>query len=355
MRVSDLGASARNVVRAASFLLLPAMVIWGVAYVTTNSRAVFAFYDVSFDNTVAHRFVGRLAGAGGAVLLLGASTTHEGFDEEIMRRAQPSARFVNGGTGMGSIFVYEAMAETLRDSGVRPSAVVVGLHPVALSDRQINFNGAGYTDFFDRWHGWDVIQFDDRRFVDDDRREVMANTWWPGRRLARQSSRIIRSGLYRLHKQWYWGPRLPITTFERAPDDLIPRPEFIYAAEAPVPGAAAVGLQWFRDQTQEWAAPRHRDSLRRTLNHALESSERVIVLLMPEHSLLRTQLSSRIRQPLLDVVAEYQARGVAVIDRSDAMSDDMFVDSIHLLRAGRERFSRQMAVELGAALQGAAR
>jgi hypothetical protein len=355
MPASDLRTSARDVARASWFLLAPAIAIWVAAYTAANSRVVFGFYGVSFDNTVAHRFVGRLAGADDAVLLLGASTTHERFDEAIMNRTRPPLRFVNGGTGMGSIFVYEAMAETLRDSGVRPAAVVLGLHPVALSDRQINFNGAGYTDFFDRWHGWDVIQFDDQRFVADDRREVIWNTWWPGRRVARQSSRLIRSGLYRLHNRWYWGPHLPVAAFERAPDDLIPRPEYIYTAETPVPGLAEVGLAWFRDQTPEWAAPRHRDSLRRTIEHSLQATNRVIVLLMPEHSLLRTRLSPDIRQPLLDIAAEFRSRGVVVIDRSAAMGDDMFVDSIHLLRAGRERFSRQMADELGAALQGASR
>ena len=342
-------------VRAAVFLAIPAAAIWSTTFVAANSRAAFEFYEVAFDNTVAHRFAGRMARADGAVFLLGASSTHDGFDEWVMRQASPSVPFVNGGTGMGSIFVYEAMAETLRDSGVKPAAVVIGLHPVALSDRQINFNGAGYTDFFDRWHGWEVVQRDDWRFVEENRREVMWNTWWPGRRFARQGSRMIRSGLFRLHNEWYWGPRLPVATFQRAPDDLIPHPEYFYSARVPVPGAAQIGLDWFRDQTPEWAAPRHRDSLRRTLEHTLQVTNRVVVLLMPEHSLLRTKLSHQIRQPLLDIAAEYSARGVVVLDRSDAMGDDMFVDSIHLLRAGRERFSEQMAAELAGMVQGGQR
>jgi len=347
----DLRSSARQVAQATSFLLLVAVAVWALAYLAATSRLALGFYDVAFDNTVAHRFAGRLSEAQGTVFLLGASSTHDGFDERLMDATVPSVRFVNGGTGMGSIFVYEAMAETLRDSGVRPAAIVLGLHPVALSDRQINFNGAGYTDFFDRWHGWNVLQYDDDRFVADDRHEAVVNTWWPGHRFARQTSRYVRSGIYRLHRRWFWGPKLPIAAFERAPADLTPHPEYFYSAVTPVPGAADVGVRWFRDQTLEWAAARHRDSLRRTIEDALAASDRVMVLLMPEHSHLRTQLSQQIRQPLLDVVGEYRNRGVVVVDRSAAMDDEMFVDSIHLLGAGRERFSRQMAGELAAWLQ----
>jgi hypothetical protein len=215
---SDLRQSVRSAGHAAACLLAIAGVLWGGAYVSATSRPALGLYSVAFDNAVAHRFAGRLEHAQGRVLLLGASSTHDGFDEEVMNHAAPPAAFVNGGTGMGSVFVYEALTVMLRDSGVKPSVVVLGLHPVTLADRQINFNGAGYTDFFDRWHGWNVLQFDDPLFLGEDRHEALANSVWPGHRLARQTGRLVRSAMYRLHTQWYWGRKLPAAAFERAPD-----------------------------------------------------------------------------------------------------------------------------------------
>ena len=244
MPASDVRDSARSVGRAAAIFAVIAGTLWSTAYFTATSRVAWRLYEPAFDNAVAHRFVEQMRSADGAVFLLGASSTHDGFDEGVMDAAVPGARFVNGGTGMGSIFVYEALAEILRDSHVRPATIVIGIHPVVLSDRQINFNGAGYTDFFDRWHGWDVLQFDDPLFREADRQEALTNTFWPGHRVARQVSRLVRDDLYRLHRASYWGPTLPKHAFEMAPDDLTPHPKYFYNVSAPVPGAAAAGVRW---------------------------------------------------------------------------------------------------------------
>src|SRR4051812_16718735 len=171
MPASDVRDTVRRLGRAAAILAVIAGTLWSTAYLTATSRFAWRLYEPVFDNAVAHRFVKQMRRADGAVFLLGASSTHDGFDEGIMNAAAPTMRFVNGGTGMGSIFVYEALTEILRDSRVRPAAIVIGLHPVVLADRQINFNGAGYTDFFDRWHGWEVLQFDDAMFRDAERQE----------------------------------------------------------------------------------------------------------------------------------------------------------------------------------------
>jgi hypothetical protein len=149
-----------------------------------------------------------------------------------------------------------------------------------------------------------------------------------------------------LHQRFYWGDRLPRPSFEVAPDDLRPRPRYFYSETAPIPGAAAEGVRWYEETTSEWAAPRHLASLRRMLDEAIEISPRVVVILMPEHSLLREQVSAGLRGPMVEVVEGYRGRGLRVLDASAAIPDEMFRDSVHLIGEGRRRLSRQMAPEI---------
>jgi len=346
MPVSEPRPGLRTIARAAAIVFVLVAILWSTAYVAATRRTSLALYYRQFDNSVAHTFAARLRKAPGAVLVLGASSTHDGFDEDIMKRHGGGWSFVNGGTGMGSIFVYEALTQMLRDYRVAPGVLVIGLHPVALSDRHINFNGGGYTDFFDYWHGWDLVGYDHPLYRDANRREALLNTVWPGHRFSRQISRLARLGIFEAHKRMYWGPQLPREAFERAPEDLVRRPKYFYSDPAPLPGAALTGVKWFEETTAEWAAPRHLDSLRRTLEQALAASPKVVVLLMPEHSLLREQVSAKLRSPLLAALDEYRSRGVVVIDSSDAVADDRFRDSIHLLASGREQLSTALAAEI---------
>jgi hypothetical protein len=345
MLASDLRAAARRL----AALGLIALLLWLGAYAAATRPVSLRLYDRQFDNSVGHKFaaaMGRAARHDRSVLLMGASSAHDGFDEDLMDAEAAGWSFVNGGTGMGSVFVYEAMTEMLREYRVHPAVLAIGLHPVALSDRQINFNGAGYTDFFDRWHGWDVVAFDDALFRPEDRRELWLNTLWPGHRFSRQTGRLVRHELHALHDRFYWGERLPRPSFEVAPDDLRPRPRYFYSETAPIPGAAAQGVRWYDETTSEWAAPRHLASLRRMLDGALDVSPRVVVILMPEHSLLRERVSARLRAPLVETLEAYRERGLRVLDGSDAVPDELFRDSVHLIGEGRRRFSRQMAPEI---------
>lgn len=348
MRASESSVGVRAMARAAAIVAVMIGLLWSTAYLAATRRSALALYDRQFDNSVAHTFAAAMRRAPGAVLLVGASSTHDGFDEAVMNEHGRGLRFVNGGTGMGSVFVYEALTGMLRDYGIEPAVSVIGLHPVALSDRHINFNGGGYTDFFDYWHGRGLIEYDHPLYVDENRREVALNTIFPGHRFSRQLSRLARLGILEVHERFYWGERLPRQAFERAPDDLVPRPRYFYSDTAPVPGAALTGVKWFEETTDEWAAPRHAESLRRTLDNALAVSPRVVVLLMPEHSLLRERVSAKLRAPLIAILEEYRARGVQVIDRSAVVADDRFRDSIHLLGSGREQLSRQMAGDIAA-------
>lgn len=337
--------------RRAGALGLIASLLWSGAYLLAASRVSLRIYALPFGSAVAHKFASamtRVAGFPRSVLLLGASSTHDGFDEEVMEASAPGWAFANGGTGMGSIFVYEALTEILREYAIRPTVLVIGLHPVALADREINFNGGGYTDFFDVCHGAAVVAFDDRRFQTDNRRELIWNSVWPVHRLARQSSRLLRYALFNLSVRFHLGEQLPRQAFEVAPDDILPRRPYFYDDAGPLPGAAAEGVRWFEERTREWAAPRHLESLRRTLENASAVSPRVIVVLMPEHSLLREGVSRRLRAPLLAVVNAYRDHGILVLDRSHVVPDGLFRDSVHLVAQGRELLSRQVAADVAA-------
>lgn len=338
----------------ASRLFLILAVLWAGAYAVASSRTSLRLYHRQFGTTVAHQFAAAMAKVARerrSVLLMGASSTHEAFDEALMNAVDPSLRFVNGGTAMGSVFVYEAMAMMLREYGIHPGLLAIALHPVALADRQVNFNAAGYTDFFDDWHGGEIVRNDDPKFISENLSEVQQNTIWPGHRLARQTSRLLRTNLLALHKSMYWGPVLPREAFELGTEDLRPQPQYFYKDTVPLASGAIDGVRWFESTTKEWAAPRHLASLRRTLDISLQTSARVVVLLMPEHSELRERVSARLRGPILSVVAEYRARGVLLLDLSAAVSDAQFRDSIHLLGSGRPGFSREVASVLAAQLR----
>lgn len=75
-------------------------------------------------------------------------------------------------------------------------------------------------------------------------------------------------------------------------------------------------------------------------------SPRVIVALLPEHSLYRSNLPERAERVLLDTLHAAGQPQADILDLRDSMRDEWFADSYHLTMTGRRALSERLGEEL---------
>jgi hypothetical protein len=347
-----IGNALQPAARALLHLVSLAAILWGAAFVLTTSRWSMQLYRTwRFPGTQAHHLAAKLGDAqcagGDVCLLFGSSSVREAFDEWEMHLAVPELRFLNGGTTGGTVFVYEAMSSILERSRVRPRCVVVGLNARILISRDVRLNAAGYTDFMD---------LRDRRLLDHEQPalreeaavQLRANSLWPYNRFARHLGRLARMSLFAVRDQVSWGQPRRLEDFALADGELGRAPQHLYQDTEPLSGKALDRLlaayreQGMYDPTR-YAQPDHLGTLRQVLDRLEAITPHLIVMRMPESSYGRAAFAPFAEAGLAGVLAEYEARGVCVIDLTTALSDRQLRDLSHLLTASRPDFSRLAA------------
>ena len=332
-------------------VLLLAVLLWVGAYLLVSLPPVLHLYRLSFRKAVGHRFAGQMARVKSAsrptVLFLGPSSVREALDEEVMAGAAPRYRFLNGGTSGGSVFLNELLVTLLRQYRVRPDCIVLGLNARMMMDRNLALDAHGYTDFMDRWHGWELVGRQMPGLREAAYRNVLANSVVPLRRLSRQISMLLRYGLYRLQDRYPLVARRPVGDFELKGRELAPFPSHLYTDTRPADEYLEKMFEHWREKglfdRKNYARKRHRLSLQETLDDCLEITPNVIVVIMPEHSRLRGSFGAYAVGPMESILSRYKKKGCLVVDRSDSLPDDALRDGGHLLPHGREEFSRDMA------------
>lgn len=338
-----------------------AAVLWGVGYGVTTSRFSVQLYQLwRFPNSEAHHLAGTLARAQSAMddicLLIGPSTVREAFDEEIMHQTAPDLRFLNGGTTGGGIYVFEAMNHLIRQSGVRPKCIVVGLNARMLIARDIRLHAAGYTDFLDLFNGSPIVNKESESLQDEARQQIVSNTIWPYHRPARYTSRLIRSALFVAQERLSWHEALPVAAFCYGPHELGRSNMHLYDDTEPISGK-----QWKRIveiyeeeglfDPNRYAHPEHLDSLRIVLDELMKITPHLIVIQMPENSFARDIMAPFASDQMNALLLEYQERGVCVLDLTKALPDSSLRDVGHLLAAARPEFSRYVAQEIATCIR----
>lgn len=285
--------------------------------------------------------------SGPTVLLIGASTVREDFDEKIMTDLSPSFSYANGGTTGGSVYTLEVLTSILGQYNVKPDCIVLGVNSRMLVDREIGLNGQGYTDFMDYWHGKELVHLEKAELQEEAYGEVLSNTVFPLHRLSRQLNTFIRYGLYRTHLFFSPRQKLARPNYELRKGDLKRLPTFNYSQTEPQSQILQSQLDSFRElglyNQKIYARERHIVSLRRTLDQCLQITSNVIVIMMPEHSAARSSFGAYADEDLACVLGEYEKKGCFVLKFEEYLADNKFRDVAHLLPSGREVFSKEVA------------
>ena len=359
-----MAAGPARMPRALALVLALYAILWTCGYVLSANPWVYQLYHLNFETSTAHRLARALAktqlAGDGTCLLLGPSTVKEGFDTRVMEETTPGIRWVNGGTAGGTIWILSAVNEMVLQSRVQPRCIVLGINGRMLVTRKIGLNQHGYTDFLDLGNGRELLAQEVDEHWEGAYDQLVTNTIWPYHRPARQLGRLVRLGGSHL-RFLTTGPNNPLSDedrpldlvrseFELAEDELKLASRFRWHAKRSLPPDHQRSLEVFYEREglldpQRVARPEHLETLRVILEDLLAASHHLIVIRMPERSYGREHfqpLSAAALEPLL---ADFEARGACVLDRTAYFPDEALRDMGHLTIPAREIFSKNMAVE----------
>lgn len=339
-------------------LLVLASGLWLTGYALATPRVTWNLYRLAFDDTVGHRLGGKLAAlrarGGSTVLVLGASTAREGFDEQALADLCPGHSFFNGGLAGGSVDTLAVAALMLRESGARPTLAVLALHPWMLRSMDQDLVARGYSDFFDRRSADELLRYQYPGEGYTAAQEALRlNTLWPPARHARQLGRLLRAGLLRAHGRLYWGRSLERSAFEVVGNDTQPIAPYKFS-EKLGEGHDAMIRRWERQGFLDpgaYSKPELAERFDRALRLIEAHAQRVAVVVMPEHTYLREHVAPLAEQPFRAQLRAAQARGVQVFEHASSLPDGAFCDLAHVNAEGRAALSRAVAPELRALLE----
>ncbi len=335
--------------------------LWLLGYAAGASRFAWHLYRLPFDDTVGHRLAGKLAACRASgrptIVVLGASTAREGFDERMLEALVPGTAAYNGGLAGGSVDTLSVAALLLEKSGARPDVALLALHPFMLRAMDQDVVARGYADFFDALDGAELMryQYPGPGFAAAES-ELRANLLWPPRRHARQLGRLLRALLRHAHTRAYWGTRRPDDAFEVARYDTQPMDEYRFSERAGE-GFDAMIRRWERQgylTAEAYSRPELAERLDALLRRVEACARRVAVVVMPEHSYLRERVTPLAQAPFEAQLARARARGVRVFEQQSAVPDDAFLDLAHLGPGGRALLTQAVAPHLRAWLAEAA-
>lgn len=334
-----------------------AALLWLVGYGLGATRPAWHLYRAPFDDTLGHRLAGKLAACasrgGATVLVMGASTAREGFDESALEAALPGVSAFNGGLAGGSVDTLAVAALLLEHSGARPTVALVALHPWMLRAMDQDVVARGYADFFDAADGQELLRY---QFPGEGQaaaeQALRVHLLWPPARHARQLGRLARAGLRRAHAAWYWGERRPDEAFEVARYDTRPMDAYRFSERAGE-GFEAMIRRWERQgflDARAYARPEIHARLDAVLRRIEAHAGRVVVVVMPEHTFLRQRVAPLAERPFRAQLALAQARGVAVVEHAATVTDADFLDLAHVGPRGRATLTAAVAPQLRALL-----
>jgi hypothetical protein len=339
-------------------LVALAALLWLVGYGLGATRPAWHLYRTPFDDTVGHRLAGKLAACasrgGRTLVVLGASTAREGFDEGALEAALPGVSAFNGGLAGGSVDTLAVASLLLERSGARPSLVLVALHPWMLRAMDQDVVARGYADFFDAAVGGELLRYQaPGEGYAAAEQALRVNLLWPPARHARQLGRLARAGLRRAHAAYYWGQRRPDDAFEVARYDTRPMDAYRFSERAGE-GFDAMIRRWERQgflDARAYARPEVHARLDPVLRRIEARAEHVAVVVMPEHTFLRARVAPLAEAPFRAQLALARARGVSVLEHATTVADEDFLDLAHVGPRGRTALTAAVAPQLRALLE----
>lgn len=260
-------------------------------------------------------------------VLLGASTIQRGpLPAEVEARTGMPWLLLGVGGGTGAFSKIGRSLRVLEASGLRPDTLVLGLHPLWLGLAAPEREASSVLDAL-----WFV------------RHQLEAsNLMYEHMQRAREAlSRELGAGT--------WAAFVP------SPDPWHP------PVEKPIvrKGTAAEvtkGLERHASLGRLEAKSYRRDSPRATelaalLGRLRALSRRVVVVLLPEHSVFRAAMPDEAARVLSDTLESADGAAPELIDLRDSVRDEWFADTYHLTMDGRRALSALLSQELQTAVE----
>ncbi len=318
------------------------MAVWALGWVLVASPWFYSLFEEPLGPEPGFRTAAAISRAGSTntsvCLLLGSSTTREGFDD-VMMSTSTGLEFVNGGASGGTLLWVELALLMTQRAAVKPYCLVLGLNARMLRPAQSDLHQRGYAPFVDIRDSVAVLDGAPEEWKGVHRGYLWKRTVWPfsapatilGRRLERA---LLQRGR---PEDFLW------------PRHLTAPPRFLYN-EANSLSVEQWKETWWKMEREgqldplAYGAQTERLRLSRILKLAAKISPRVVVVVMPTHSRLRQQLAS-MQQPFEETLEH--ARRADIIDAvwgyGDALNDTHFRDFGHLNSGGRHWLSRKVA------------
>ena len=269
--------------------------------------------------------------------IVGISNIREAVDLDILNQQLGKQwRFIGiAGAGAGAASIVDN-AQILEQSDLRPDMVIVGSAPLQTLDALLPGRYSPPAAPSARERVKALVK--QAVWLNARRRDVSVSTERALLDLRADLFDAFNVQLPTPDTQTPWRSMLRVMGSERFPDKAF-RDGMVWAQSI---GAFHLGT-YQRSQT----APR---MLAETLRALSSKGSRVVLVLTPEHSLLRS------REPK-EIVAYLQQRirresgipQLEVLDYRSAVADDGFVDLVHLNSSGSKRFTRILARDLGRA------
>ena len=336
-------------------VIVLAMILWAGAKWLAQSKYTLSIYRYSLGSIPAYMYADHLSktldGSKQIILLVGPSTVREGFDDAVMNAVAPSYQFINSGvTSPGTITHTELLVDILRWYGIRVDEVVLGLNSRMLANRLSPILSTRYIDLMDYDEGLYYLNFVNLDYLGYAIDELYKNHVWPMNRLAIRIDYLARFGLYQLQNRFAWSPPKTRESFERGTDPLEHRGGFLYRELRHSPTLLSKHVESMRRrgllEENRYAGRAQIESLRNTLLKAQEVAERVTVVIMPEHSSVVDGFAAYGDKAFNEVLGEFHAENIRVVDRRRGIPDELIRDIAHLVPEGRDVLSTDLAITL---------
>ena len=265
--------------------------------------------------------------------VVGISNIREAVDLDMLNQQLGRRwRFIGiAGAGAGAASIVDN-ARILEQSDLRPDLVVVGSAPLQTLDKLLPgaFSPLAAT-------GRDRLKVLVKQLVwlNARRRDVSVST-----ERALLNARAALFDAFNVHlptpdTRTPWRSMLRVMGAERFPDKVF---------RDGVTWARSVGAFDRSAYERSWIAPR---MLADTVRDLASRGSRVVVVLTPEHSLLRSREPKDIAGYVRDRLRrESGVPDLEVLDYRSAIADDGFVDLVHLNTSGSKRFTPMLARDI---------
>jgi len=326
-----------------------------MARVFVFSRIDLLIHNYSIGSVPAHDFLDRLGDFalphdGKDIMFIGPSTVREGFDGELISKLTGQYCVNCGVTSKGSIYHTEMQLDIISNYGLKPDVLVLGLNSRMLSFRSNPIGLNRYVDYLDNEQLKILINREIKNWVEFTIAEKIKSNLWPGYHFALRLDYLARYGLMKINQFIGNWNQLELMDFSRGKDTLFHYSKYLYRDQEFSEEAFRVQMEGHRRlgllNPNRYGTLDDIFALHRVAEKSIQLAKNVIIVVMPEHSLITKSLGAWGDYAFNKVLSEYNPQKIEVIDLRHSIPDNLIRDFAHLVPDGRKKFSELISRHL---------